>query len=42
MVLEADCAASGLRLNDISIDEKIRRQVQGIEVEVDDSPADFF
>lgn len=42
MVLEADYAASGLRLNDISIDEKIRRQVQGIEVEVDDSPADFF
>lgn len=42
MVLEADYAANGLRLNDISIDEKIHRQVQGIEIEVDDSPADFF
>lgn len=42
MVLEADYAASGVRLNDISIDDKIRQQVQGIEVEVDDSPADFF
>lgn len=42
MLLEADSAASGLRLNDISIDDRIRQQVQGMEIEVDDSPIEPF
>lgn len=42
MMLEADSAASSVKLADITVDEKIRRQIHGMTVEVDDSPIGMF
>ncbi len=42
MALAADSAASGVKLADITVDEKIRRQIHGVTVEVDDSPIERF
>lgn len=42
MMLAADSAASSVTLADITVDEKIRQQVHGMTVEVDDSPIGMF
>ncbi|MDO4345484.1 MAG: DNA polymerase III subunit gamma/tau [Eubacteriales bacterium] len=42
MVLGADSAASGLQLEDVSIDEKLRQNIHNINIEIDDSEGDFI
>ncbi len=42
MALAEDADAAGLKLHDVSVDEKIRQQIQNMEVEVDDTPQEDF
>lgn len=42
MMLEEGTKLSEMHLHEVTVEEKIRRVFHGIEVEVDDAPAEFF
>ncbi|MDO5541192.1 MAG: DNA polymerase III subunit gamma/tau [Eubacteriales bacterium] len=42
MMLEDDIKVSDLRLQEVSVEDKIRQTFHGIELEVDDTPTDIF
>jgi len=42
MVLEEDIKGSTQRLQEVSVEDKIRQAFHGIEVEIDDTPAEIF